>query len=91
MLHLRHSYDLYENSYICNFGIKVVGLNRSYSANTKPIWKNLNPQKPENLRFAPVIIIQFLFRIFYRYNLRILLHLVRIIRITSPELQPMAV
>ena len=37
------------------FCIKVVGLNRSYSANTKPILKkNYIQQKPANLRFAPI-------------------------------------
>ena len=45
----------YENLYmkfcIC---IKVVGLNRSYSTNTKPIWKRRYPTETEN----PVIIIK---------------------------------
>ena len=35
--------NLYENSYTYNFLIKVVGLSRSYSANTKPIWKRIYP------------------------------------------------
>ena len=35
--------SLYENSYVYSILYKVVGLNRSYSANTKPIWKRLDP------------------------------------------------
>ena len=45
------------------------------------------PQEPENLRLAHIVVFKFLFGIFNN-NLRILLQY--IVRITSPELQPMA-
>ena len=35
--------NLYENVYI-KLCIKIVGLNRSYSANTQPIWKPRYPR-----------------------------------------------
>ena len=47
----------YTKTYIYQICRRVVVLNRSYSTNTKPIWKWLYiPQEPENLIFAPVII-----------------------------------
>jgi len=58
--------QIYTKIIYMQFCIKVVVLNRSYSANTQPIWKWLNTSKPENLRFAPLIF--FLFCIFNRFN-----------------------
>ena len=37
------------------FCIKVVVLNRSFSTNTQPIWKDDIPEEPEDLRFATII------------------------------------
>ena len=51
------------------FCIKVVALNRSYSTNTQPIWKQLYPTGSwEYFRFAHIIIFYFAFCIFNRYN-----------------------
>ena len=43
------------------FCIKVVGLNRSYSANTQQSENDYISQKSEYLRFAPMIVLKFYF------------------------------
>ena len=67
------------------FCIRVVVLNRPYSANTQPIWKLRYPTaEPENLRFAAIIIFNIYFAFLINIIDNILLHILLIVRITSP-------
>ena len=54
--------NLYEISYYIQFWIEIVSLNRLYSANTQPIWKQRYPQRTRIVTF-----LQLLFNNFYFY------------------------